>query len=76
MAAAVCTPGDFSFIKDKLSKDMLEDMYKAVTLSENWANLKGFVPGHGGFMFSEMPVWFLLINKAVKYEGHSGESHG
>jgi len=76
MAAVMSTPGDFSFIKDKMSKDMLEDMYKAVSLSENWGNLKGFVPGDGGFMFSEMPVWFLLINKAVKYEGHSGASHG
>uniref|UniRef100_A0A6C0B3B3 Uncharacterized protein n=1 Tax=viral metagenome TaxID=1070528 RepID=A0A6C0B3B3_9ZZZZ len=76
MAAVMSTPGDFSFMDDQSSKDMLEDMYKAVTLSENWDNLKGFVPGDGGFMFSEKPAWFSLIDKAVKYNGHSGASHG
>jgi hypothetical protein len=27
-------------------------------------------------MFSEKPAWFSLIDKAVKYDGHSGASHG
>jgi hypothetical protein len=76
MAAAMCAPGNFSFLKDEMSRFMLEDMYKAVTVSENWANLKGFVPGDGGFMFSEMPEWFSRIDQAVKYDGHSGASHG
>lgn len=76
MAAAVCAPGDFSFIEDQSSQVMLKDMYDAVTVSENWENLKGFVPGDGGFMFSEKPAWFSLIDKAVNYDGHSGASHG
>ena len=68
--------GDFSFMKDESSEEMLTDMYNAVSVSENWENLKGFVPEDGGFMFSKMPEWFSLINKAVKYDGHSGSSHG
>jgi hypothetical protein len=76
MAAVMSAPGDFSFIGDKDSQVMLTDMYQAVTVSENWDNLKGFVPGDGGFMFSEKPAWFSLIDQAVKYGGHSGSSHG
>lgn len=70
--------GDFSFLKkDGDDSDvMLKDMYDAVTVSENWDNLKGFVPSDGGFMFSEKPEWFSRIDKAVKYDGHSGASHG
>jgi len=76
MAAAMSAPGDFSFIGDQDSRFMLKDMYDAVTASENWDNLKGFVPGDGGFMFSEKPSWFSRIDQAVKYDGHSGASHG
>jgi hypothetical protein len=76
MAAAMCAPGDFSFVGDENSKVMLKDMYDAVTVSENWANLKGFVPSDGGFMFSAKPEWFSLIDKAVNYGGHSGASYG
>lgn len=76
MAAAMCAPGDFSFLKDEMSRFMLKDMYDAVTVSENWDNLKGFVPSDGGFMFGKMPEWFSAIDEAVKYDGHSGASHG
>jgi len=76
MAATMSAPGDFSFIGDENSQFMLKDMYQAVTVSKNWDNLKGFVPGGGGFMFSEMPAWFSRIDQAVKYDGHSGASHG
>jgi hypothetical protein len=71
-------PGDFTFLKkDGDDTDvMLKDMYDAVSVSENWENLKGFVPQDGGFMFSEKPEWFSRIDKAVKYTGHSGASHG
>lgn len=70
-------PGDFTFLKkDGDDTDvMLKDMYDAVSVSENWDNLKGFVPEDGGFMFSEKPEWFSRIDKAVKYDGHSGSSH-
>ena len=70
-------PGDFSFFKkDGDDTDvMLKDMYDAVSVSENWENLKGFIPQDGGFMFSEKPEWFSRIDSAVKYDGHSGASH-
>jgi hypothetical protein len=54
---------------------MLKDMYRAVTVSENWDNLRWFVPGDGGFMASEKPEWFSKIQKAVNYDGHSGSSY-
>lgn len=74
----MCAPGDFSFLKKEGDDTdvMLKDMYDAVSVSENWDNLKRFVPGDGGFMFSEKPEWFSRIDKAVKYGGHSGSSHG
>ena len=76
MAAAMIAPGDFSFLKDQMSEVILKDMYDAVTESENWDNLKRFVPGDGGFMYCNKPEWFSRIDQAVKYDGHSGASHG
>jgi hypothetical protein len=58
MAAVMNAPGDFSFLKKEGDDTdvMLKDMYDAVTISENWENLNGFVPSDGGFMFSEKPA--------------------
>jgi hypothetical protein len=78
MAAVMIAPGDFSFLKKEGDDTdvMLKDMYDAVTVSENWDKLKSFVPSDGGFMYCDKPEWFSQIDKAVKYDGHSGASHG
>ena len=71
-------PGDFSFIEDAESRNMLDSMYKAVTVTENWENLK-VDPGEGGFMFSSDPRTSQTvgeITKADAYKGHSGSSFG
>jgi hypothetical protein len=71
-------PGDFSFIEDADSRNMLDSMYKAVTVTENWENLK-VDPGEGGFMFSSDPRTSQTVGEitdADAYKGHSGSSFG
>ena len=67
-------PGDFSFINDVSTRSMLDDAYKAVTLTESW-NFMAEDPGSGGFMYSRDPR-YTPIGKALKYDGHSGTSYG
>jgi hypothetical protein len=68
------TPGDFSFIKDTWSREMLTDAYKAVSVTESWT-IMAQDPGSGGFMFSTNPQ-YKAIGNAMKYDGHSGASYG
>ena len=63
-------PGDFTFINDDLTKDMLEDMYKAITETNTWEYVKAD-PGDGGFMLSG-PHPF---DGAIKNMDHSGASY-
>jgi len=71
------TPGDFSFMEDQDNIKMLENMFEAITVTETWENLKGFIPGDGGFMFCKKPDWLLQIHKAIgDNDCHSGSSYG
>jgi hypothetical protein len=76
MAATRYDRGDFSFITDADSVKELTDMYNAVSTTDNWENLKGFIPGDGGFMFCDKPEWFSQIHKAMTYHDHSGVTYG
>jgi hypothetical protein len=73
--AATYSHGDFSFM-DKKSIPLLDDMYNAVNSTDNWDNLRKFIPGQGGFMFCEKPEWLLQIDKAMQYDDHSGFTYG
>jgi hypothetical protein len=71
--------GDFSFIKGKLSRDLLESGYKAVTEADGWKFLKEFTPpADCGFMFCPPTPELTRINTAISkyYDGHSGASYG
>lgn len=63
-------PGDFTFIQDQITKDMLEDMYRAVNETNSWEYMKAD-PGAGGYMLSG-PHPF---DGAVKNMNHSGASY-
>jgi hypothetical protein len=67
--------GDFSFINDQHSKQMLEDGYNTISNLELWDWMKTFVPEEGkGFMFSNHEN-ITKIGNAMK-TGHSGSSFG
>lgn len=53
---------------------MLKDGFQAITITESWA-IMAEDPGNGGFMYSRNPR-YEPINKAIKYDGHSGASYG
>ena len=54
---------------------MLRDAYDAITQCELWDWLRTYSPeDNKGFMFSTHPN-LERINKAMKYEGHSGSSY-
>ncbi len=67
---------DFSFIKDSISRSMVEDGYKAVSsVDGGWDFLKNFTPEENkGFMFSSNPILDSISNKMDS--GHSGSSYG
>jgi hypothetical protein len=57
-------------------KEMLDDMYKAITQAELWTWMAHpSIPGDGGFMFSSHPE-IAEISKKLKYTEHSGSSFG
>ena len=71
----VYTPGDFSFINDKHSAQMLEDGYNTITELDLWNWLSTYTPEEGkGFMFSNHEN-INKIGNAMK-TGHSGASFG
>ncbi len=73
--ACVYNAGDFTFIKDAMSKAMLEDGYKTVTDLDMWNWMATFTPEEGkGFMYSNHEN-INKIGKAMK-TGHSGASFG
>lgn len=68
-------PGDFSFINDSHSKQMLEDGYKTITDLDLWNWIANYTPEEGkGFMFSSHDN-ITKIGNAMK-TGHSGASYG
>ena len=70
-------PGDFSFVTDAMERDMLADMYRAVTKAEAWDEMKAD-PGDGGFMYSRSAQALTTrVTAALADPGvHSGASFG
>ena len=73
--------GNFSFINDIWSKEMLQSAFDAVeSVQGGWEALLPEPSGGGGFMFSPRPEGSVLrqIDSAIseRYSGHSGSSYG
>ena len=67
--------GDFSFITDDCTRDMLTDAYNAVTLAEIWDFMKEEPEEGKGFMFSS-DKRYQCVGDYMKYVGHTGSSYG
>ncbi len=73
MTSSIFTPGDFSFISDYMTRMAIEDGYKALTISEQWAWLSGFNPNpQESFMLCTAPE--LTEIQAKMTVDHSGAS--
>lgn len=68
-------PGDFSFISDKSERDMLTDMYQAVSRLEAWDEVVED-PGAGGFMFGAQDLTSRVSAALANPGVHSGASFG
>ena len=68
-------PGDFSFLKNAWTEEMLADAYQAITSTNMWDFMRSEEPPkEGGYAWWNHPN-LTKINAAMKYEGHSGASH-
>ena len=70
--------GDFSHVKDKETRNLLDLTYQAVTNTNSWEFLKTFTPDeNSGFMFSSHPQLSKITWECEKLGcGHSGSSWG
>lgn len=68
-------PGDFSFVEDRMTREMFDDAYKAIDAVWGGWEFMERDPGEGGFMYSSDP-YSAAIQKNMKYDGHSGGSYG
>ena len=68
-------PGEFEYVKDKSSRDMLQNAYQAVNQTETWSFVKKDIES---FSFSRAPEIDIITYKMVElgYKGHSGFSFG
>ena len=69
------SPGDFSCIRDEMTRTAYEDMYAAITKAEAWADMKK-EPSGAGFMFSSDPHIGRIHAALNDRVGHSGASMG
>jgi len=70
--------GKFSYVEDNYMREMLQNAFAAIRLSEGWEFMLAD-PGEGGFMFSTDPMVNEIMNNMDKCEpqvGHSGASFG
>ena len=74
----MASPGDFSFVKDKLSRETLDLTYQAVTNTSSWDFLREYSPPKDqGFMFASHPQLSKIVWECEKLGcGHSGASWG
>lgn len=72
------SPGDFSHIKDNITRDTLNLTYQAITNTNSWDFLKIYSPPMGkGFMFASHPQLSKIVWECEKLGcGHSGYSWG
>jgi hypothetical protein len=70
------TTPDFESLYSQFEALMLTDAYKAITECDLWDWMRTYSPEEGkGFMFSDHPN-LKRIDKAMKFDGHSGSSYG
>ena len=70
--------GNFEYVDDINERDMLQNAFKAIQISEGWDYVR-LDPGEGGFMFSKNPIKYKIMENMEKCEpsvGHSGSSYG
>jgi hypothetical protein len=68
--------GTFEYVEDNWTRDMLINMFKAITITETW-DFVSRDPGKGGFMFSDSPDLKRIMEASEKCTpqiGHSGAS--
>ena len=65
--------GDFSFA-DSISRQMLEDAFQAVTVTESWEYIAKDPVGGSFILCADKRM--MAINEALKFDGHSGGSYG
>ena len=65
--------GDFSMIRDEMTRTAYEDMYAAITKAEAWADMKK-EPTGAGFMFSSDSHIGRIHGHLIDRVGHSGAS--
>jgi hypothetical protein len=72
------TPGDFVFIDDEHTRNMLSLTYQAVTNTNSWDFMKSFTPEkEKGFMFTSNSQLNIISSECEKLGcGHSGGSWG
>lgn len=65
--------GQFSYIKDNNSRDMLQNGWKTINITEMWSFLREH---NGSFMYSDDNRCRTIYNKMEElgYKGHSGFS--
>ena len=70
----MASPGDFSHVKDNLTRETLDLTYQAVTNTNSWDFLKTFSPpDKQGFMFASHPQLSKISWECEKLGcGHSG----
>ena len=68
-------PGEFKYVKDTWSRDMLVNAWQAITVTELWDFVKQDIET---FMFSSDPRVYAICKKMEElgYGGHSGSSFG
>ena len=67
--------GQFEYVQDRHSREMLINAWKAITNTESWDFVKQDIDT---FMFSSDPRIDIIGNKMIElgYGGHSGSSFG
>ena len=68
-------PGEFKYIKNRNSREMIQNAYQAVNQTETWSFVKRDIES---FSFSNAPEIQRISYKMVQlgYDGHSGCSFG
>ena len=76
MKQTIFTKGDFSFVDDKLMREMLTYDFNAINeIGEKaWEAFRNHDPANSFMYHTHGDIWDKIGNKV--YEGHSGASYG
>jgi len=69
------TPGEFKYITNSNHRDMLQNAYRSITITETWNFIKKDI---NSFAFSNSREIYSISDKMneLGYNGHSGSSFG